>query len=100
MYIDCKEEISEAWLQTIKDNVFSDGSHRLEHFEIHDIKVIDRKYGYDNDITTRVLDEFLYKTIHRDADAHKNVCKTFMVDARKIESKADWYMQCGEFLFA
>ena len=92
LLINCREEISEEWLQTIKDNVFSDGSHRLEHFEIGNLKVIDRKYGYENDITTRVLDEFLYPVIHREADAYKNVCKTFIVDARKIEPKSDWYM--------
>ena len=54
------------------DNVFSDGSHRLVDFEVHNIKVIQKQFGFN--ITDRCLADLINKTIHKDANAHKNVC--------------------------
>ena len=35
-----------------------------------------------------------------DHNKDKNVCKSFYVDASKIESAENWYQACGEFLYA
>ena len=72
----------------------------MENVEIYKIKVIDRRFGFDNDITGRCLDELFLKTIHKDENAHKNVCESFVVDATKIDPKPDWYMAAGMFLAA
>ena len=77
------EEVDVSWLQTIASNAF-DGSQRLKNFNIFNCKVVDDESG--DDITGATLDTFIRKAIHEGENKHKNVCKTFEVNASLIES--------------